>query len=184
MYKLVMGELCLTGPLIKLNNNYLLTQLIVAPLLNFLFGISIDPYAPSITSIIQDFHVTEVVGKRTINALLFGFCLGCLLLGPMMDDYGRRKVLLGSLLSFVIVSLFASFITHSQELQLVRLFQDTFIAASSIGSHVLIFDNFSGKRYAIAILYTSFAYAVGPVVAPFLEGSTIFIWLALGFSCL
>lgn len=157
-------------PIVLSEKNYLLAVIIIAPLLNFLFGISVDLYAPSIYNITQHFHVSEFIGKRTIGALFFGFCLGCIVLGPLMDDYGRRKVIALSLLGFACISLLALIATDIHELTLIRVFQGVLVAAASIGSRILIFDNFTGKRYAIAILYTSFAYSLGPVIAPFLGG--------------
>ncbi|MDF1758649.1 MAG: MFS transporter [Legionellaceae bacterium] len=158
-------------PVIVLNKvNYPLAVIIIAPLLNFMFGISIDLYAPSLPEIATYFNTTAIIAKQTLVAVMLGYCIGCFVLGPMMDSFGRRKIISISLLGFVFVSLLAIFAQKADQLSLVRLLQGVLIAASSIGSRVLIFDNFTGKRYVVGIIYTSLAYALGPIIAPFIGG--------------
>jgi MFS family permease len=53
---------------------------------------------------------------------------------------------------------------------LVRFIQGFSISAVSIGCRAIIVDNISGKRYAIAILYTSIGYGLGPIIGPFVGG--------------
>jgi MFS transporter, DHA1 family, multidrug resistance protein len=172
----------LQRPMFNLSGErYLLIVIIVAPLLNFIFGISVDLYAPSVPAITSYFHTSEILAKQGFSSIMLGFCLGCLVLGPMMDDYGRRKVILISLLFFILVSLLALEAGVIRQLTTVRVLQGIAIAASSIGSRVLIFDNFKGDRYAIGIVYTSFAYAVGPIIAPFVGGwlQSLFGWQSI-----
>ncbi|MFT6834336.1 MAG: DHA1 family bicyclomycin/chloramphenicol resistance-like MFS transporter [Francisellaceae bacterium] len=157
----------LNKPLIKLQGEkYLIAILIVSPLLNFLFGLSIDLYAPAIPLIATHFHDTLFHVDHGISLLMFGFAIGCIVIGPMMDDYGRRKVIIGTLFIFIIASTIAIFSQSTYQINSLRFIQGIAIAASSIGSRTLIFDNFTGKRYAIGMIYTSFAYALGPILAP------------------
>lgn len=167
----------LNRPLFNLSTSKnALAIMIIAPLLNFLFGISTDLYTPSLPQIATYFHASEITSKQSISAFMLGFCIGCLLLGPLMDAYGRRKMIIYSLIGFVLMSLLAIVSQKAEQLTDVRLFQGVFIAAASIGSRILILDNFTGQRYVAGIIYTSFAYAAGPVIGPFLGGWLQFLY--------
>jgi predicted MFS family arabinose efflux permease len=184
----------LKKPLIKLQGEkYLITILIVSPLLNFLFGLSIDLYAPAIPYIALHFNDTIFRVDHGVSLLMIGFAAGSLIIGPMMDDFGRRKVILSTLLLFVAVSFLAIFSQSTNQINTLRFIQGIAIAASSIGSRTLIFDNFTGKRYSIGMIYTSFAYALGPILAPaigvrlikYYDWSSIFVvYAAIGFLLL
>lgn len=158
-------------PIIDLKGDkYLMWVIIVAPLLNFLAGISIDLYAPSLPSIATYFNTSVHSAKNTITFTMLGFAFGCIIFGTLMDILGRRIVITLGLFIFILSSLYALFCTTITELMIVRFVQGMMVSSVSIGSRTLIIDNFSGKRFAIAILYTSVAYGSGPVIAPFIGG--------------
>lgn len=164
-------ENVLSQPLHKIEERtYLGVLMLLAPLLNFLSGVSIDLYAPSLPSIAKYFDVSIMTAKNTITATMLGFAIACLFIGVLIDIYGRRKTILLSLIIFIIVSLWATQCHTITELMLVRFTQGMMIAVLSIGCRVLVADNFTGHRFMIAILYTSVAYGLGPVIAPFVGG--------------
>ncbi len=144
--------------------------MILAPMLNFLTGINIDLYAPSLPSIADYFQVSIVVAKNTITATMLGFALGCLVFGALIDIVGRRKIIFFGLFAFIVVSFLALLSSNITELMIIRFIQGMMVSTVSIGSRALVVDHFAGKRFVIAILYTSVAYGAGPVLAPFIGG--------------
>jgi MFS family permease len=159
----------ISKPLINLSENkQLLILFFAAPLLNFFMGFTIEMYAPSVPSIISYFEISYFQGHRTLNAFSFGFCLGCLFLGPMMDLKGKRIVLLSAVFFYTLLCLAVLLVQRIQGLHLLRLSQGFFVSAFSIAARTFIFDNFSGIKYRVGINYTTFAYAVGVIIAPVL----------------
>ena len=64
-----------------------------------------DIYVPTFPEMIQYFGVHENQIQLILSINFAGLCLAGLVVGPLSDSYGRRKVLLISLLLFVISSI-------------------------------------------------------------------------------
>ncbi|MCH9645000.1 MAG: MFS transporter [Gammaproteobacteria bacterium] len=150
--------------------HYLVMLIIIAPLLNFLSGISIDLYAPSLPAIMNHFHTSMMLVKNTITVTMIGFAIGCIFFGALIDIIGRRKTILFGLSLFIAFSIAAIGARSINELMFIRFIQGIMISTASIGARALVVDNFTGKRFNIAIVYTSVTYASGPVIAPFVGG--------------
>lgn len=142
----------------------------IAPSLNFLSGITFDLHAPSLPAIAQFFGSPIASAKNTITIALFGFSLGCILFGILLDFFGRRPVILVSLIIYTFVSFAAIFSTTIETLLLFRFLQGFSVSALSIGCRTIIIDNFHGYQFKIALLYTSLAFGIGPIIAPFVGG--------------
>ena len=157
--------------LIQIKPEYYLSLLIlIAPLLNFLVGINIDLYASSLPNIAQYYHVSIMTVNNTITVTMVGFSIGCILFGALLDSFGRRRIILLGLTIYILASFSALFCKSIQQRILIRFIQGMMSAVVSIGPRALIVDNFSGHRLTIALLYTSLAYSVGPIVGPFIGG--------------
>jgi len=158
-------------PIIRLDKEAYLTLIVVlAPLLNFLSGINIDIYSPSMPSIVSYFHATIIATKNTISVTVLGWTIGAIFFGILIDSVGRKKILVLGIFFYVIASMSAQWCNTIHQLMIVRFIQGFMIATISIGSRALILDNITGERYTIAILYTSIGYGLGPLVGPFIGG--------------
>lgn len=167
----------LTKPLLKLNDQKkLMIVFFIAPVLNFIFGVSTDMYTPALPIIEQDLHSTYIAVHKTLDSFMFGFFFGCLTCGPIMDKIGSRKVIVISLVSFIFFCSFVFFVEKIQYLQILRLLQGICVGCFSIGSRVLIFLHFKGKKYQVGITYTSFAYGIGVIAGPFLGSNVVINW--------
>lgn len=161
----------LDQPIIPIKSSvYLTLIIIIAPLLNFLSGINIDMYAPSMPSIAQYFSVSIMIIKNTISMTILGMTLGCIIFGTLIDAIGRKRVLLIGTFFYVLASIAATYSHTAFDLMAFRFIQGIMISTITIGCRALIIDNIQGPRYAIAILYTSIAYGSGPIVGPFVGG--------------
>ena len=145
--------------------------LILALLLNLSSGMAFSLYAPSMPAIAVDFHSSIPLVKNTISVTMLGFAIGSFISGLLLDRLGRRRVLLVALSGFIVVSLLAISCRSIYELMLLRFLQGAFTSAMAIGGRAMIVDRFSGKKFMVAILYTSIAYALGLVIGPFIGGA-------------
>lgn len=139
------------------NERYLSLLIILAPLLNFLSGITFDLHAPSLPAIATYYAAPISAAKNTITLSLLGFSIGCIVFGTLLDIFGRRRIILLGLLIYTTVSFLALACTSINELLLVRFMQGFSVACLSIGCRTIIIDNFTGHQFKIAILYTSLA---------------------------
>ncbi|MCX7125253.1 MAG: MFS transporter [Gammaproteobacteria bacterium] len=160
----------LNHPIISLKpESYLTLIIFLAPFLYFLSGINIDIYSPSMPSITAYFQTTIVATKNTISVSLLGWAFGALIFGILIDSLGRKKILVIGMFFYVVSSAVAPFSQTIHELMLIRFIQGFFIS-SIIGARILIMDLISGRRYMIAMLYTSIGYGLGPILGPFVGG--------------
>ncbi len=161
----------LDDPVIKLNKSaYLSFIVILAPLLNFLAGINVDIYSPSMPSIADYFNSSVMAIKNTISITLLGWTFGALLFGILIDSIGRKKVLVPTLLIYIIACAWTPWCHTIDQLMLARFIQGFAISSITVGCRALVIDNITGPRYQIAILYLSIGYGSGPIIGPFIGG--------------
>lgn len=149
---------------------YLTLFIIIAAALNFLAGINIDIYAPSMPAIAEQFSVSAAAVKCTIALNVIGWGLGCFIFGALMDSLGRKSVISFGLFCFTLASLAAIWSQSFTEIAVLRFIQGFMVSAVTVGCRVLIVDAITGPRYTIAILYTSLAFSCGTVFGPFIGG--------------
>lgn len=155
-------------PIFKLKqNNYINLIVFLAPLLNFLPGLSFDMYAPSMPAIAMQFHVSPMLVKNTMSAMLLGMMVGALPFGLLIDSIGRKRSLLYGLIIYIIASLFAAISPSITQVIIARFLQGMSVISLSIGCRAIIADNIIGPRYTIAVLYTSIAYGLAPILGPY-----------------
>lgn len=151
-------------------HKYLLLVTFLIPALNFLNGILIDMYTPSMPQIAIDLHTTSVLVKNTVTATILGYGIGSIALGAIFDIWGRRVITIVSLFLFIITSIFAIICHNIEALIIIRFIQGLIGSVMSIGSRVLAMDHFKDKRLTIVILYASLAFGIGTVIGPFIGG--------------
>lgn len=149
---------------------YLSMLIIMIPLLNFLSGITFDLHAPSLPAISAYFSAPISAAKDTITISLFGFSVGCIVFGNLLDVFGRKPVIFVGFLIYSISSFYALTCHSMEALLFVRLLQGFSVSALSIGCRTIIIDNFTDHQFKVAMLYSSLAFGIGPVVAPFFGG--------------
>lgn len=149
---------------------YLAVLMIIAPLLNFLSGITFDLQAPSLPAIATYFSAPISAAKDTITISLFGFSIGCIIFGNLLDIFGRRPTILLGFLIYCVSSFAAPFCHSITELLFVRFLQGFSVSSLSIGCRTIIIDNFTDHDFKVAMLYSSLAFGLGPVIAPFFGG--------------
>ncbi|MCP4476363.1 MAG: multidrug effflux MFS transporter [Gammaproteobacteria bacterium] len=150
--------------------HYLKCVVILLPLMNFLSGVSTDLYAPSLPALASYFHVSVTVVKNSVTTTLLGFALGALIFGLLMDVYGRKKVIVLTVIAFTLVSFYAPFCRNIAELLIIRLLQGMTISTVAIGSRALAVDYFSGRRFFVVVMYTSLGYGLGTILGPVIGG--------------
>lgn len=161
----------LDHPIIKIQGEAYLSLLIcLAPLLNFLSGLNIDMYAPSMPAIANHFAVSAMAVKNTMTIEMFGMALGSIIFGTLIDTMGRKRILMAGLFIYTLASFTAPWCNTFVQLLFVRFIQGFTVASISIGCRALIVDSITGPRYAVAILYTSVVFGFAPIIGPFIGG--------------
>lgn len=131
-----------------------------------------DMYLPTIPTMMREFHTTPSMTQMGISMAMIGMGLGSVLWGSASDRYGRKPILLISLIIFVlstVVSLFSETITF---FIVCRLFQGLGAGGAMVLSTSIPADVYMGRQLAklMAIIgaVNGVAPALGPVVGGFM----------------
>jgi MFS family permease len=149
---------------------YLVMLTIFVPLLNFVSGITFDLHAPSLPAIAAYFSAPVSSSKNTITISLLGFSVGCIIFGNFLDIFGRRSVILIGFMLYSLSSFCAVGSRTIDDLLWVRFIQGFSVSALSIGGRTIIMDSFKGHQFRVVMIYSSLAFSIGPVIAPFFGG--------------
>lgn len=155
--------------------------------------LSIDTYLPSLPLIASDLHTSAASVQLTISLFLVGLCLGMLVYGPLSDRYGRRPLLLGGMLLYLVATLGCMFAGSVEQLVAWRFFQALGGAAASVLARAIVRDLFAlaeaAKVLTLMHLVTMLATLVAPLLGSVLMNlngwRTVFLGLLVfGAACL
>ncbi len=101
---------------------------------------------------------------------IVGFGIGQLLIGPLSDHIGRKKVLCGSLILFCFLCLSATTSKTIQFLMLIRFFQGVSVSGQVLNVRAITADICHGEDLRRASIYITTAWTLSPIIAPMIGG--------------
>src|SRR5512143_1895228 len=150
------------------HHRVLITFLVAA--LSMLAPFSIDTYLPSFPAISAELGATHVQMQQTMSLYLLTFAVTTLLHGPLSDAFGRRKVIIGSLLLYVVCSIGAALSGSIAALILWRAGQGFSASAGVVVGRAMVRDAFQGHRAQQVMSQVMLIFAVAPAIAPIIGG--------------
>lgn len=141
--------------------------------------LAMDIYVPAIPHLTRDFQATDTEMLMTLNLFMLSAGLMQLIVGPLSDQFGRRKIAVLMSLCFALGSICCGLATNVNELIGYRIIQ----ALGSCGMLVLGFaivrDVYDGDKSAKAYSFLNAMISFSPIFATFI-GS--YLDLYLGWS--
>ena len=132
---------------------------------------STDIYAPSLPAMVNEFSASEADLQWTLSVNSFGYCLASPLVGPLSDSYGRKPIILTSLLLFAAASLGCAMAPTLFAFDCWRFVQGAFSAAIPIVTLAILADILQGRRFASMMAYMgiviTLSFAIGPIIGGF-----------------
>ncbi|SEQ85788.1 multidrug effflux MFS transporter [Microlunatus flavus] len=129
-----------------------------------------DMYIPGLPGMAVDLGTTPAVAQLSLTAFLVAFALGMLVVGPVSDGLGRRRIMVVGTALFVLTSVACALAPDASVLLVARLLQGLAGAAGAVVGRAMVTDVLDGDRRARVIGLLSAINAVAPVVAPLLGG--------------
>ena len=155
--------------------NTLLTLILAG--LTMVGPLAIDTYLPSFPAIAHTFGASPLLIQQTLSAFLFTFAFMMLIYGTLSDSFGRRPVILVSLLLYIIASVGAALAPSLGWLLACRVLQGLAAGAGSVVGRAIVQDRFSGAAAQKILSHIMMVFGLAPAIAPVLGG-----WLQVSFG--
>ncbi len=105
-----------------------------------------DLFVPSLPQMVTDFGTTDQTIQLTLSLNFLGFFISSLFCGAMADAFGRRPVLIGGSILFVIGGCFCVFSTHIVPFLIGRFIQGIGVSGPATVTTAVIGDLYEGDR--------------------------------------
>ena len=129
-----------------------------------------DMYLPTLPSMTVYFGTSQSMVQMGLTTSMAGLALGQLLFGPLSDKFGRRPLLLVSLLLFVASTVICIFSPTVYVFVGMRLFQGIGAAGGIVISRSVATDRYRGKELVKVLAVIGVINGIAPVAAPVLGG--------------
>ncbi len=150
--------------------------LYLASLVAFMRSFSQVIYVPSQVDILHDLEMTTALFGLTLSVFALTFAIAQLFLGPVVDRYESKRIMLAGMLLFSIASLGGIFVQSIEAFFLIRTLQALGIAAAVIVGIALISDVIPGSERGGAMGTFEVLNAAGAAAGPII-GAFIAIWI-------
>ena len=148
-----------------------------------------DFYLPALPEMTAFFTTSPSMVQMSLTTSVTGLAIGQLVIGPLSDKYGRKYLLIGSLLLFSIATICCLFSTNILTFNICRVFQGFGGAGGIVLSKSISTDMFTGRELAKFLAILAAINGVTPVAGPVIGGMLLsfttwqgIFWLVLAIG--
>jgi len=130
-------------------------------------ALALDMMLPAFPDMAATFSLADPNAiQYVISAYLAGMGAGAIVYGPLSDRYGRKTVILPTVIAYAIFSFACSFSPSFEILLILRLCQGLCGAAMSVLVAAVIRDCFEGDAMAKRMSLIFMTFMIVPIIAP------------------
>ena len=137
-------------------------------LMSMIAPLSTDLYMPALPEMAVYFGVSTSLTSFTMTIFFIFMAIGILVLGPMSDKYGRRPILIISVLMSLLFSIACALAPTIWLLIIARALQAAGAGGMVAIGTALIRDSFDGKQLSLVLSITQSLGMLAPMIAPIL----------------
>ena len=123
---------------------------------------------PAMPAIVDELRAGEGDVELSIGLMSLALAMGQFFVGPWSDRFGRRRLLVGGLMVYVISTAAITFVPDFDWFLWVRFIQGLATAAFILLSRTIIRDMFTAERAARLLSFVYLALGMSSVLSPFL----------------
>jgi DHA1 family bicyclomycin/chloramphenicol resistance-like MFS transporter len=135
-------------------------------LMEVLAGAEVDLFIPSFPDLQRHFGLSPFMVELTLGVNFVAYCITSLIVGQLSDRYGRKPMIMWSLLLFIIGSLMCVYADSYWHLLMGRFLQGVGIAAPAVLSYVVIADAYPLDQQQKLLGILNGAITLGMAFAP------------------
>ncbi|WP_176730789.1 multidrug effflux MFS transporter [Micromonospora mirobrigensis] len=125
-----------------------------------------DTYIAALPELRRSLHTTATVAQLTMTAFIVGVAAGQLLLGPVSDSRGRRRIVVASSVTFAVLSAVCAVAPNGAVLVAARLGQGIAAGSGVAVGRAMVTDAWRGADAAARFGTIASVTFLGPVLAP------------------
>jgi DHA1 family bicyclomycin/chloramphenicol resistance-like MFS transporter len=164
----------LTRIILKNSNRFVL--ILILGLLSAIGPFSIDMYLPGFPAIANSLHTSVDAVSYSLSSFFVGICIGQVLIGPLLDRFGRKKPLVIGLIVYLFASVGCALSTSIEMLIVFRLFQALGGCVSMVAPRAIVRDLFPVEENAKVLSLLILVLGVSPILAPTVGSFVIAHW--------
>jgi len=166
-------------PVIRFLDNTTPPHITTLILLAGLGAMVMNIFLPSLPQMAIHFETSYAVMQLSVPLYLLCSAIIQLFVGPLSDNLGRRKVMIGALIGFMIMTLGCILSPNVTVFLLFRVGQAV-AATAMVLSRAVIRDLYTQEQSASKIAYVTMGMAVVPMISPAVGGALeqLFTWKA------
>lgn len=130
-----------------------------------------DMYLPTIPTMMKEFHTSASMTQMGISLAMVGMAIGSVLWGSASDRYGRKPILIISLVIFVIATVISLFSRGITFFIVCRLFQGLGAGGAMVLSTSIPADVYDGRQLAKLMAIVGVVNGVAPAFGPVVGGA-------------
>jgi DHA1 family bicyclomycin/chloramphenicol resistance-like MFS transporter len=143
---------------------------------------SIDAMLPALPDIAQELSPDNLTyAQLVLTSFIVGMGIGTLVTGPLSDALGRKPVIFGGAVLYIIGA-FLAWIAPTMEMMVAaRVLQGLGVAGPRIVSQALIRDIYQGREMAQITSFIMLVFTIFPAIAPMIGAGIILLfgWRAI-----
>lgn len=143
---------------------------------NFFANLANDAYLPSMSHLTTVFETTPNMMQLTMTAWFAGIAFPQLFFGPLSDKLGRKPILLGGSICFIVATIFCILAANLWIFISARFFQGIGVCCLNVSSYSIFADLYESKQRCKVINIMNACASSAPLIGPII-GGYIFIWL-------
>lgn len=138
----------------------------VLGLLSIFPPLATDMYLAAMGDLAAAMHAEQSGAELSLSIFFLGLCIGQLLMGPLIDGYGRKGPLLAGTALFAVTSLILPTLHDMALFNGLRFLQAIGASVGMVVGRAVVNDLYEGQRAAKAMTVLVMLLTIGPIVSP------------------